>query len=396
MSVKDSVVAEDSPGRRKWVVRKSARGHEYRVWQREQRMPQIPQHYLDCSIYLYPSKKSAEAGQNFGGSGCLVRVETDPIYDPDSYVQGFPTRVSVVFPPHIYAVTNKHVARKGYPVVRLNTIDDTWDVFELEHHQWIPHPDGDDLAVAPIDLPKDKHNYYPIDVSTFVSRDLFDRGFPFASSIGAGDDTFMVGRFITHAGKQRNTPSLRFGSIAMLPFEEIKLGDHMQEAFLVETRSISGYSGSPVFVYRPKKETTTIPPSPHSPYYGDTYSTSITDLVGHPILLGIDCGHIDRYEDVVDEKDKAHPAGWRVKSNTGMAAVIPAWRLSDLLNTEELVMQREQKDRQWKEQQEAEEKRNGVTLDVEKPEDFTAEDYQDALHRASRKISSPDEEKNET
>jgi hypothetical protein len=310
-------------------------------------MPKIPQHFLDCSIYLYDCKQSAEEGENFGGSGCLVKVQSSPVYDPASYNRmGIPTRVSTFFPPHIYAVTNRHVVEQDYPVVRLNTVDGKIDVLELRQNDWIPHPEGDDLAVAPIDLPNNRHIYFPIDVRAFVHRHSLP-------SIGAGDDMFMVGRFISHSGKQRNTPSLRFGSIAMLPFEKVRLeGGYMQEAFLVETRSISGYSGSPVFVYKPAMETTTIPPSPQSPYSGETFSTSIVDLVGDLAFLGIDCGHVLNYDDVLDASGRPHLLGLKVASNTGMAIVIPAWRLYDFLGTQEFVIQRQRKDRQYQEEQE--------------------------------------------
>lgn len=365
-------------------------------------MPKIPQQYLDCSIYLYRSKECAEQGEDFGGSGCLVRVDSNRYYDPRSFTGGVYSinPHNIVFPSHLYAVTNKHVARRGFPVIRLNTIDDKIDVLELEHHDWIPHPDGDDLAIAPIDLPEDRHSFYAIDVREFVHPNQLSYSdgsfliYPDAPRIGAGDDTFMVGRFVTHDGQQKNTPSLRFGSIAMLPFEKVKLEDgYMQEAFLVETRSLSGYSGSPVFVYRPTTETTHIPT--RNPYV-DSYSTSITDLVGRPMLLGIDHGHKRRFKKVVNGAGITHPHGWKIETNTGMAVVIPAWRLKDWLEKPELVMQRKQKDEQWLKEKEAEEQSGSVASDVEKPEDFTRESYQDVLKRASRKISSPDEEKNET
>jgi hypothetical protein len=392
--MENNTVAKNLHGLGEWVVRKSARGFTYRVWRRARRMPKIPQFYLDCSIYLYDSRRSAENGENFGGSGCLVRLESNPIFDPTSFRNGRYHRVSIYFPPHIYAVTNKHVVNAGFHVVRLNTVDNVSDVLELEYEDWIPHPDGDDLVVAPIDLPSTRFDYFPIDVNSFINR------YTFHSHVGAGDDTFMVGRFINHAGKQRNTPSLRFGSVAMLPFEKIKLQNgHMQEAFLVETRSISGYSGSPVFVYRPAEQTTRIPATPatlESNSTPETYRTTITDLVGYPALLGIDCGHVHKYEKVRDYTGTPHPAGWEVESNTGMAIVIPAWRLTDLLNTEVLVMQRKQKDQQYQEEHEAKEQRGSVTFDAEKPEGITKESYQDALKRASRKISSPDEEKNKS
>src|SRR5205823_4279853 len=104
------------------------------------------------------------------------------------------------------------------------------------------------------------------------------------------------------------------------------------------TRSISGYSGSPVFVYKPQQEIKAIPPSPLDPYAGETYVTSITDPVGVPLLLGIDCGHVRNKEPILDANGNPHPFGWHVETNTGMAIVIPAWRLEDLLNRPELVM----------------------------------------------------------
>lgn len=377
-----------------WVVRQSARGHTYRVWRRG-RVPRIPQQYLDCSIYLYDSRMAAEAGERLGGSGCLVRLITHSGWDDERYKRT--GRGMIVYPPHIYAVTNRHVVEGGCPVIRLNTIDDEIDVLELEQDDWILHPEGDDLAVAAIDLPNGRHKYHPLDPGEFITR--YD-----VTGLGAGDDTFMVGRFISHAGRQRNTPSLRFGSIAMLPFEKVRLENgFMQEAFLVETRSISGYSGSPVFVYRPTQKTTAfnipnVHPTWEDPYaekYKEFEVTSITDPVGRPALLGIDCGHVRNREPILNAEGKPHQYGWHVETNTGMAIVIPAWRLYDLLNKPEFVMAREEKDKKYREEKEAEKQSSSVAFDVAKPDDFTADDYMEALKRASRKVSSPDEEKSE-
>jgi len=47
-------------------------------------------------------------------------------------------------------------------------------------------------------------------------------------------------------------------------------------------------------------------------------------------------------------------------------------------------MQRQKKDEKYKREKEQEET---VSLDVERPETFTKESYQDALKRASRKIA---------
>ena len=312
-----------------------------------------------------------------------------------------------LFPPHVYAVTNKHVAKGGYPVIRLNTIDGKTDVLELTANDWIPHPAGDDLAVAPIDFPPDTHDYFPIESELFLTSENLYGGKPSDHFVvGAGDDTFMVGRFTNHAGKQRNTPSLRFGSVAMLPFEKVKLNkeanSHMQEAFLVETRSISGYSGSPVFVYQPSISETEIRPSPYDGYESrSNWVASIDDLTGSLRFLGVDCGHVIKYEKVVNGAGTPHPNGWQIETNTGMSIVIPAWRLMGLLNRPELVMQRKKKDAEYglnpearhktiraaEPEPEPDDEETPPRLDVETPETFTKESYQDALKRASRKVS---------
>jgi hypothetical protein len=339
-------------------------------------MPFIDQRFLDCSIYLYDSKLSAEDGENSGGSGCLVRVLSPPV---QNMWTGYGSERVSPFPAHIYAVTNKHVITKGFTTIRLNTIDNKIDVLDLRESDWISHPEGDDLAVAPIALPERKHSYFPIDLEMFVKEsNLYESAYELR--IGAGDDTFMVGRFINHAGKQKNTPSLRFGSIAMLPFEKIKLSSdanyHMQQAFLVETRSISGFSGSPVFLYRPMMADYEIAEGYHE--------EGMVDPVGQCYLLGIDCAHPLKYDQVVDGS-LAPVRGWRVASNTGMAIVIPAWRLAQLLNIERLVLERKKKDEQFKIEKEKE-KEATVALDTE-DRPFTEDSYRDALRRATQMVS---------
>jgi hypothetical protein len=69
--------------------------------------------------------------------------------------------------------------------------------------------------------------------------------------IGPGDDVFFVGRYVNHQGRQQNSPTVRLGIISMLPREKIlHPRGTLVDSFLVEVRSLSGYSGSPVFLYR--------------------------------------------------------------------------------------------------------------------------------------------------
>ena len=96
-------------------------------------MPRIDDQYLECVVYLYPDVPKAEAGESFGGSGFLVGLS----------LPGIETRVAVV------VVTNQHVAANGNGAVRVNTADSI-EVFEIDHRHWLNHPDGHDIAIAPI------------------------------------------------------------------------------------------------------------------------------------------------------------------------------------------------------------------------------------------------------
>jgi hypothetical protein len=59
--------------------------------------------------------------------------------------------------------------------------------------------------------------------------------------IGIGDEAFVVGRFINHEGKQRNTPTARTGIISQMPIEPIHIRGIDQECFLIEARSFGGF-----------------------------------------------------------------------------------------------------------------------------------------------------------
>src|SRR5687768_3577241 len=89
----------------------------------------------NCVIYLYSTDEAARAGREEGGTGFIVSVRYD--YDDPGA------------PIFHYAVTANHVIRENYaPVIRINTSGGSIDTIPLAINQWIPHPDGDDLAAA--------------------------------------------------------------------------------------------------------------------------------------------------------------------------------------------------------------------------------------------------------
>ena len=59
--------------------------------------------------------------------------------------------------------------------------------------------------------------------------------------------------------------------------------------------------------------------------------------------MGIDFAHMPLFRPVL-EQDKKTPADYYVDANTGIACVIPSWRIMSVLEDEELVKQRKNDD----------------------------------------------------
>jgi hypothetical protein len=242
-------------------------------------VPRIPDRLLDCVVYLYPSEAAAEDGERMGGSAFIIGL---PIADDNRDC------VTAI-------VTNKHVIERGNMVARLNRIDGKLDPIPLDGERWFTHPAGDDLAVCLVGLNKRVHK-----IEYLAPGEWCGEGRVEMLNIGPVDDCFIVGRFISRDGEEKNVPTVRFGNIAQMPGEPIVQDDGFkQESFLVEARSIPGYSGSPVFIQIPATpQKIKLPPhwpehlknDIHTKLYGQAGGERRASLpvpVG-PWLLGID------------------------------------------------------------------------------------------------------------
>jgi hypothetical protein len=343
-----------------YELRYSERGYPFRVWKSP--VPLIADWFLNCVVYLYPSADYAVDGVAIGGTGFLVWVPSE--VDEDHGVT--------------YCVTNSHIVREAAsPVIRLNTKDGGMDIIELTQDDWVVHQDGDDLAVCPLDINADgPHNIQALRNDLFATKEFVKR-----QAIGPGDEVFMVGRFVNHEGRQRNTPSVRFGNISMMPEEAIMHErGYRVESYLIETRSLSGYSGSPVFLYH----------APLAPY-----PKGYPQREAGNWLLGVDWGHLRMHEKVRWKDDKSPvDENWIVESNSGQTTVAPAWKLQELLDQGDLPMGRKRYDDELAKRK----KSSPVSLDMrdDAPESFTRADFFRDLKKAARKQehpSQPDEER---
>jgi hypothetical protein len=317
--------------RKRWVTYRTTKGGTYRLL--EGPMPRIPDQFAECSFYLYESESAAENGKHTGGTGFLVGVE--------SSVKGYA---------QIYAVTNQHLIDDGYCVLRLNRKNGRLDTIVTQPENWIGHPLKDDLCVHPVDL-EDSFKWWAILTDHFITREIID-----AYRIGYGDEVFLVGRLVIHSGRQKNTPVIRYGNISLMadPDEPIVRGKREDEGFLVECRSLGGFSGSPVFVmtsqiYRgeaaQKVSDFERPTTEQSPV---TITPVMLDIrQAGPWLLGIDFGHLPLWQRVHECKNgKMVPKDSYAEANTGITGVVPSWKMMEILDSPKLKKDREYEDRQ--------------------------------------------------
>jgi hypothetical protein len=289
------------------------------------RVPRIPAIITNSIVYLYQDKLSAQDGVEFGASGFMLAMPPDPLLIPPSIA-------------HVYVITNKHVIEQGFPVVRANLREprsafERTEVIEFTTADWVTDL-GHDLAVCA--LPPD-YNLNMIVFSPFIPRQMVMTHEEFKTKdIGPGDNVFYVGRFAKHAGKYENMPSVRFGNISMNPNErepitwETTTRHYEQVGFLVEARSRSGYSGSPVFFL-------------HQHVVNNPRAVIPMFDVR---LLGVDWGHLP---EKISLTTRGNPTVWEAEVHAGMMGVVPSWNLLDFLDTcPELIEQRRRDEEYYK------------------------------------------------
>lgn len=266
-------------------------------------MPKIPENSLNLAFYLYRSVKNAEQGIGIGGTGFYVSVPSEK------------------HPRHLYTygVTNWHVALEGgASVIRANMEDGTTDIFDYEPTEWDFIPNGGDIAISPILELEDKHIGTLLPIDGFATSEIITK-----RKINVGDNVFMIGRFIDHDGKTTNLPAVRFGNISIMPtFIPDEANNRDGKSYCIDMHSRTGYSGSPVIVYRSVGD--------------DLTNLSRYNLEAFMYLLGIHWGQFP--ENWKDQKGK------KIQGFSGMTCVTPAERILNLINSPKLKAERDRRD----------------------------------------------------
>jgi hypothetical protein len=285
-------------------------------------VPRIPAIITNSIVYLYRDHDEADTGAEFGGSGFLLAL---------------PSEASKTAA-HIYAVTNAHVAEGEHssPVVRANLrhpssgFERTF-IFDFTSTDWVTDLKND-IAACPLphDFNMDILAYSLITREFLITEEEFRQ-----NDIGPGDNVVYAGRFVAHAGKYENMPSVRFGNISMNPNEREPITydtdsktRRTQVGFLVEARSRSGYSGSPVFTL--------------NQHVVNNRRAVIPWMDMR--LLGLDFAHLPEKVLLQDPQGYLHGSRWYVEVHAGMMGVVLAWQLLDFLDTSPRLIDQRQRD----------------------------------------------------
>ncbi len=242
---------------------------------------------------------------------------------------------------HIYLVTAKHVAAQVQGrefVVRMNSKDQEQAIWVrgrcTDRFYFHPTDPSVDAAVIPYAPSREKFDYEAIPTTMFLTDEIVRSG-----SVGPGDEVFLTGLFVHFFGSKKNVPIVRHGNVAMLPTEKVSTKIGETDAYLIEARSIGGLSGSPAFV----RKTVNIKTSEEGE--GEIISAPS----GRGIyLMGLMHGHWDIPS---EEKNDMRATDEEGKVNMGIAIVVPATKILEVINQEELMQSRRESAAEWKKKQ---------------------------------------------
>jgi hypothetical protein len=217
----------------------------------------------------------------------------------------------------MYAVTAKHVIDgirdKGSDIcMRVNFRDGSSQWIESKASSWRFHPDDLEIDVAVLELmPNDQVDLLLFPLEAFATDEIISK-----EGIGIGDTVFLTGLFASHYGRKRNIPIVRMGNIAAMPEEPIETSFGLFDAYLVESRSIGGLSGSPVFVQQERLRM----------HNGELVYAPL----GSPFyLLGLMHGHWDA--PMPNQDDVTTDILNKETVNMGIAMVIPATKIREVI-----------------------------------------------------------------
>jgi hypothetical protein len=228
-----------------------------------------------------------------------------------------------------YIVTARHVVDGSRPHgslwVRHIRKDGKRFLSEIPVDSWWAHPNTD-IAIAPLAIAIGDFGLRSIPLELLADHEWMS-----AHSVGIGDHVVAIGLFSQFFGEGRDAPIARFGRIALIPDELVRvpggggLPSMEFEAIFAELGSWSGQSGSPVWAYFSVDRDL---------FAGSTLATTIPN----PRLLGIVHGHYNFPQNV---RNPFGSEALTVNMNSGIAIIVPASKILEVLSLDRAVEHRE-------------------------------------------------------
>ncbi|HYM20700.1 MAG TPA: hypothetical protein VEW28_06830 [Candidatus Kapabacteria bacterium] len=255
---------------------------------------QLPKEISKCVVFI--GAKKQDGGYDYKGTAFWI-----------SRNSAIPEKIWT------YLVTAKHIVDKirGLSTgmgMRVNRHDGTSEWIEIPINNWHFHPTDStcDIAIMTDISPDFKiYDWYRTTVDSIVDENYINK-----YELQAGDDVFSPGLFARHVGIEKSIPIIRVGTIAAMETDDLQIyGDgRRMKGYLIESRSIGGLSGSPVFTnltsFRILNGTY------KNVFPNDCYA-----------LLGITWGHWDVPNDLEGKS-----------INAGISIITPASRIVEVLN----------------------------------------------------------------
>jgi hypothetical protein len=153
-----------------------------------------------------------------------------------------------------------------------------------------------------------------------------------------GDEVFLTGVFVSHIGSKRNIPIIRIGNVAAMPEEPIEFFSPTRPAYLIETRSLGGLSGSPVFLHlypeRMRGDRVTMAWARPGTELRDG-----DEIIVPYILIGMVLGTPGSSQYLKDFPDSEMPIV-DADFNSGISVVLPVKQIIEFLHMPELLQER--------------------------------------------------------
>lgn len=238
-----------------------------------------------------------------------------------------PTNANISY---AYLVTARHVLCKPKSneflekiYVRINTTNGGSEkivipiIIEGNNRTVFTHTDASvDIAVIPFFPDPNKFDFKIIPEEFIATLDTYKM-----LKIREGSEVFFTGLFSPYQGTTRNYPIIRFGRVALVTDEKIEWMGKLMDLYLIEAGSYGGNSGSPVFFN-----------------LGNDREPNML-IVGPPVikLAGIMQGTFRDIQEIQIIETNTTPISY---SSMGIAAVVPAYKLYELLFSDELKHQR--------------------------------------------------------